>query len=297
MTRYQVTEASLRAWPLPRAGRDKHDRGSVLVIGGAARTPGAALLAGLAALRAGAGQLRLAVAESAASAIAVAVPEALILPLAQESSNGSIRDDAINDHLGELADVDAVCVGPGLDDADATVPMLTSLLSHLRPGTACVIDAFALSAVPKSRELVKSASSRILLTPNLSEAVILLGGDPSKRSIAAGDIPAAARRIAGMYGVTVSLHGCTADAGGDEWIDDREEPGLGTSGSGDVLAGVAAGVLARGAPPAQAGVLASYVHLSSGRRLANRVGPLGYLARELLDEIPGVLAALPLAPP
>src|SRR5918912_3825479 len=89
-----VTPALLRDWPLPPPGEDKRDRGSVLVVGGAARTPGAVLLAGLAALRAGAGKLQLAVAAAAAPALAVAVPEALVLPLPTDETSGSIQPEA-----------------------------------------------------------------------------------------------------------------------------------------------------------------------------------------------------------
>src|SRR4051812_48061616 len=88
-----VTPALLRGWPLPPPGEDKHDRGSVLVVGGAARTPGAAMLAGLAALRAGAGKLQLAVAAAVAGPLAVAVPEALVQPLPHDHASGSIEPE------------------------------------------------------------------------------------------------------------------------------------------------------------------------------------------------------------
>src|SRR5687767_11781290 len=87
-----VTPTLLRNWPLPGGGSSKEDRGSVLVIGGARKTPGAALLAGLAALRAGAGRLTLGVAESAATQLAIALPEAGVVGLA-ETPAGSVRGD------------------------------------------------------------------------------------------------------------------------------------------------------------------------------------------------------------
>src|SRR4051794_34051169 len=86
-----VTPALLRRWPLPPPGRDKHDRRHVPVVGGAARSPGAVLLAGVAALRAGAGRLQLAVAAPAAAGMAIAVPEALVVPLPCDPESGSVE--------------------------------------------------------------------------------------------------------------------------------------------------------------------------------------------------------------
>src|SRR5512141_2472040 len=85
-----VTPTMLRDWPLPGGGSGKDDRGSVLVIGGARMTPGAVLLAGVAALRSGAGRLTLAVAESVAVALAVALPEAGVLRL-PETASGTVK--------------------------------------------------------------------------------------------------------------------------------------------------------------------------------------------------------------
>jgi NAD(P)H-hydrate repair Nnr-like enzyme with NAD(P)H-hydrate dehydratase domain len=90
----------------------------------------------------------------------------------------------------------------------------------------------------------------------------------------------------------VALRGAVATPDGDLWVSGAGQAGLGTSGSGDVLAGLVAGLLARGAEPAQAAVWGSHLHATAGERLAARVGPLGYLARELLDEAPAVLTEL-----
>src|SRR5688572_16889461 len=84
-----VTPALLRDWPLPVPGGGKDARGTVLVVGGSRHTPGAVLLAGVAALRAGAGVLQLAVAESTAAALSIEVPEALVVGL-PETDGGSV---------------------------------------------------------------------------------------------------------------------------------------------------------------------------------------------------------------
>jgi ADP-dependent NAD(P)H-hydrate dehydratase len=111
------------------------------------------------------------------------------------------------------------------------------------------------------------------------------------------DPAGAASRLAGQAHATVGLGGATswvAAPDGRLWEDESGGAGLGVSGSGDVRAGVVAGLLARGAEPEQAAVWASYLHGRAGERLAATVGRLGFLARELPPEIPRVIAEVDL---
>ena len=110
----RLTESVLRAHPLPIPKHDgsKQHRGRVLVVGGCRAVPGAVLLSGLAALRAGAGVLRIATVESVAPPLAVAVPEAMVIGLA-ESAKGEIHPSNIDTILDLAADADAVLLGPG----------------------------------------------------------------------------------------------------------------------------------------------------------------------------------------
>ncbi len=283
-----VTPALLRGWPLPPPGEDKHDRGSVLVVGGAARTPGAVMLAGLAALRAGAGKLQMAVAAPAAVPLAIAVPEALVAPLPADPASGSVQGDAAGAIRDLAAKADVVCLGPGLDDAERADALVADLLLGLEGDARVVLDAYALGALAAHPEIGRRLRARIVVTPNTSEAGILLDG----RTPGTDEVADAAREIAARYSVVVALRGAVATPDGDLWLDGAGQAGLGTSGSGDVLAGFVAGLLARGADLAQAGVWGSHLHATAGERLAARVGPLGYLARELLDEAPAVLTEL-----
>jgi ADP-dependent NAD(P)H-hydrate dehydratase len=286
--RQVVTPALLRGWPLPPPGEDKRDRGSVLVIGGAARTPGAALLAGLAALRAGAGRLQLAVAAAAASPMAIAVPEALVLPLPFDEASGSVEAEAADAVRDLAARADVVCLGPGLDDPDRTEGLVAGVLALLGDRTRLVVDAYALGTLPARTELCTGLGGRLVLTPNTAEAGVLLDAEPPSPD----EVEAASLAIADRYRAVVALRGAVATPDGRVFVDGAGQAGLGTSGSGDVLAGVVAGLLARGAEPDQAAVWGAHLHAAAGERLAARVGPLGYLARELLDETPRVLAEL-----
>ena len=285
-----ITPALLRGWSLPvpdASTSDKSDRGSVLVVGGAARTPGAALLAGVAALRAGAGKLQIAVASSAAAGLALAVPEALVAPLPQDADSGSVEPSAAEVLEGLVAGASAVLVGPGLDDPERTTELLRRLVPLVPDDVPVVLDAFAIGCLGEHPEVGTSLRGRLVLTPNAAESRRLLGADEEPDDLAAAAIESAAR-----FGAVVSLRGHIAAPDGRLWLDGGGGAGLGTSGSGDVLSGLIAGLLARGVSPEQAACWGTYVHTSSGDRLAARVGHLGFLARELLDEAPRVLAQL-----
>ena len=305
-----VTPTLLRAWPLPGGGSGKDDRGSVLVIGGARMTPGAALLAGVAALRSGAGRLTLAVAESAAVPLAVALPEAGVLGL-PETASGSVKGSGAAASLASLVEsADAVLIGPGLDNKDEATLLLRELLKAPAGSQppAVILDAFALGSLPELVGELGPWAGRLILTPNLTEAGILLGHDPDRLNQDVAD-------IAEKYGAVVSCQGVIArpdgdadggdadggdadggDAGGGTaallWEITTGHSGLGTSGSGDVLSGTIAGLRARGTTDAQAACWGTHLHASAGDRLASRLGSLGYLARELTEELPPLMMEL-----
>lgn len=276
-----VTPAVLRDWPLPAPGTSKHQRGRVLIVGGAARTPGAVQLSGLAALRVGAGHLTLAVARSAAVPLAVVTPEAAVIGLA-ENDRGSVLGGEVAPIADDLAGTDVVVVGPGLDDAPQAAELVRRVIPLLGQQARLVLDAFALSKLPEIGPDLDPVRDRLLLTPNGTEAEIVLG----RR---AGEPEDDVAELADRFGAVVSSRNVIGDPGGSLWRVGTGHSGLATSGSGDVMAGALAGLLARGADSAQAACWAAYLHAAAGDRLAARVGRLGFLAREILDELPAVL--------
>lgn len=278
-----LTPAVLRGWPLPHGAESKYARGQVVVVGGARKSPGAVVLAGTAALRVGAGRLTLGAAASVAVALAVAVPESGAVALA-ETESGAVRGDALEALAADLRVADAVLLGSGLDDADETANLLSALPGLVRDTTGVVLDAFALGALPRLGNGF-TAGGNLVLTPNPREAAYLLGRDLE-------DVGDDASRIADKFGATVSCQGVIAAPGSARWLVGTGQGGLGTSGSGDVLAGAITGFLARGASAEQAACWGTYLHAAAGDRLDARVGPTGYLARELVDELPALLAEL-----
>ncbi|HET6877910.1 MAG TPA: NAD(P)H-hydrate dehydratase [Jatrophihabitans sp.] len=279
-----VTPAVLRNWRLPQPRGSKHSRGHVLVAGGSPSTPGAAMLAGLAALRVGAGVLALATAQSAATGTAIALPEAAVHGLAFLDGASDDGDAARLDKL--LPGQTTVLVGPGIDDPDHAERLVRAVVDAADEDATVVLDAFALGVLP-GMDGLEPLAGRTVLTPNAKEGARLL--ERSADEVEDADLGELAARIAARYGVVVSLEGSVAAPDGRCWTVDAGHPGLGTSGSGDVLAGAVAGLLARGADPAQAACWATYLHATAGDRLASRVGRLGFLAREIVDELPLVL--------
>lgn len=289
-----VTPSLLRDWPLPAPGEDKYSRGSVLVIGGARATPGAALLAGTAALRAGAGKLTLAVADSVAVHAGVALPEcgAMGLP---ETADGSVTGEGLDRISSALDQADAVLIGPGLDDLTLAETLLRALLDReetdggpdSRGGAAVVLDAFALGALAKVEDRLDPWRGRLILTPNPTEAGILLDREVQ-------DLETAVVEIAHRFDAVVSCQGIIAEApeASGLWKITTGYGGLGTSGSGDVLAGAITGLQARGTTAAQAACWGTHLHAAAADRLASKLGPLGFLARELADELPALMLEL-----
>lgn len=282
-----VTPQLLRAWPLPEPAGGKNSRGSILVIGGSTGTLGAVLLAAEAAMRAGAGKLQVATVASLAPFATAALPEALVRAL-PETGTGAIGAEAA-DAVRDLAEsADAVLIGPGMADTEATQAFGERLLPRL--GGPLALDALGLSCVTADQAAVRHLEGRVVLTPNATEIAYALhaaedriGDDPAR---AAAELAERAQAVVGLGGATSWI----AAPDGRAWRDESGNAGLGVSGAGDVRAGITGGLLARGADPAQAAIWAAYLHGRAGERLASSVGPQGFLARELPAEIPRALA-------
>ena len=286
-----VTPALLRRWPLPQPSMDadKAERGVVMVAGGSSEIPGALLLAGVAALRAGAGKLQLAGPHSAAPSLAVALPEARVFSL-PETSDGFLDRKAGARAVECARGADAVLVGPGMLNDQAVRGFMDEFVRRVAD-KQLVIDAIALGALRGGRYRF-TEETRVVLTPNAGEMAMITGG--TKAAVEADPL-GVAREVARDLNAVVALKGpetFVATPYGEVFKYSEGEVGLATSGSGDVLAGLVLGILARGATLDQAAVWAVYLHGAAGNRLKRRVGPVGFLARELSDDIPALMNQL-----
>jgi ADP-dependent NAD(P)H-hydrate dehydratase len=275
----------LRAHPLPQPGNGgKDDRGCVLVVGGELDLVGAVLLSGTAALRAGAGKLQVAGDAEAAAALIVALPEARVLGLPQNAEDLANPASSLNGHAQRC---DALLIGPGM--VDDRRGLAKALISRAE-GRPMVLDAGALCALgPGGEHMPKSP---LVLTPHAGEMARLLDCDKAEIE---RDPKGAAQTAAGRFGACVALKGAQTHIvapDGSALLYSGGGAGLGTSGSGDVLSGLLAGLLARGAAPFVAAAWAVILHGEAGKRLASRIGPLGFLAREIAGEVPSLLKEL-----
>jgi ADP-dependent NAD(P)H-hydrate dehydratase len=288
-----VDAALLHGWalPMPDADSDKEGRGHVLVLGGSREMPGAVILAATAALRAGAGKLTIATGDSVAQLVALALPEARVIGLA-ETATGGFTGDAVA-KLDPLSDkVTATLIGPGMQDEPATAALVHALLPRLAESdTRVVLDACAMGAIlyPPEGDAPFRFTQPVVVTPHAGEMAHLSGMDKDA-IVAAPDqhaLDAAAR-----WNVVIALKGArtvVAAPDGALWQQAVGNVGLATSGSGDTLAGIIAGLAARGATLAQATCWGVALHAQAGERLGRQFGQLGYLAREIPAEIPALL--------
>lgn len=293
---HDVDTALLRSWavPMPAIEGDKEIRGHVLVLGGSSEMPGAIILAATAALRAGAGKLTVATGKSVAQLVALAMPEARVIGLEEHDSAG-IKLEAVA-RLDPLADrVDAILIGPGMRDEPATAELVHALLPRFEAaGTAVVLDACAMGALlhppadwPQDRPWRFERPP--ILTPHAGEMAHLTG--IAKEDICRDPDPRALLAARDWNAVVVLKGARTVIATPDGTLYQHEggNVGLAISGSGDVLAGIIAGLAARGAALDQAACWGVALHARSGEHLARRMGTLGYLAREISQEIPALL--------
>jgi ADP-dependent NAD(P)H-hydrate dehydratase len=285
-----ISPALLARWPLPEANPKlgKVGRGSVLAVGGSVQNPGAIMLAAVAALRAGAGRVQIATARHVAGPVATAVPEARVLSLPSTRS-GELSRGASRILRREIEACQTLLVGPGMTDPGAAADLLLHCVRRSEDSTL-VVDAAALKAFHGHPAIGQSYGGSVVATPHAGEMANLWKCDRDRILSAPLEV---ARQAASTFGIVIVLKGAKTyivAPDGTAFVNTAGNVGLGTSGSGDVLSGVIAGLAARGADAVQAAVWGVYAHAMAGDALASSVGALGFLAREIVAEIPRALA-------
>jgi ADP-dependent NAD(P)H-hydrate dehydratase len=277
---------TLRHFPLPPVtSGDKDERGSLLVIAGSREVAGAALLTALGGMRAGAGRLQIATVASAAPGLSISMPEALVAGLA-EGRDGGFAPSTVKLLAERAGRADVVVAGPGMRGNGSCAKLAGALA---RACNKLVLDAALLHDLAAVAKDVAGRKVPALLLPHSGEMASLLGC--SEEEVERDPI-ASGLRCAERYGSITLVKGVTshvATPAGELFRYDGGGPGLGISGSGDTLAGIVGGLLARGAEPLEALLWGVWCHGEAGRSLAGKVGTLGYLARELPGEVPALL--------
>lgn len=274
----------LRSMPLPRPdpAKGKVGRGKLLLIAGSPGLPGAAILAARAALRVGCGTVRLAAPSSIATAVGVAVPELMVIPLPEggPDEDAAAALDVLKEHIEAS---DAAVIGPGLD-VDGAAGFAGAFLT--RTPLPTVVDAGALPAwIEGGRS--DGAGPRIL-TPHVGEMSRIAGMEAEE---IAGRRAEVAGRFAEEWGAVLVLKGAETYISGEGglYLNRAGSDGLGTAGSGDALAGVIGGLLARGADPTTAAVWGVHLHALAGESAAGRLGDDGMMASDVVDALPAAM--------
>ena len=284
-----ITPRQIGRLPL---GRDpeshKGSYGHVLLMAGSRGKTGAAVLAGRAALRTGAGLVTVATPASALPLVATPLPEAMTEPL-HDTDGGTISMQAFD--YGRFARLlegkTVLAMGPGLSTHPETVEFVRSVVEQAE--TPLVLDADALNALVGSLDTLPRCRSRtVVLTPHPGEMARLLGVTSAEVQSQRVEV---ARRLARDFGVFVILKGyrtLVASPGGQVFVNPTGGAGLAKGGAGDVLTGVVAGVLAQfpSAPVEDVLSLAVYLHGSAGDAATETYGEQSVLASDVIESLP-----------
>ncbi len=272
---------------LPERPPDGHKGrfGHVLVVAGSEGKTGAAALASRAAVRGGAGLVTLACPAGLNDVLEVKCTEAMTAPVA-DTPGRALAAEAAEAVLALAEARDVVALGPGVGRDPGTAKLVREVCS--RAAKPLVLDADGLNAFEGAPEELRSRPAPTVLTPHPGEAARLLGAPVGS------DPLAAARCLAERTGCVVLLKGApTVVVGrGTPVINATGGPVLASGGTGDVLTGLVAALLAQGLEATRAAALGAWVHGAAGDALARERGPVGLAAEELAEALPEVLGGL-----
>ena len=272
-----------RAVPNRPDNANKGTMGTLLSICGSFGMAGAAILAGKSALRCGVGLEKLAIPKSIYPIAAVSILESVFLPLS-ETSDGKISRTNIPRLLLEAKKSTAVLLGCGLSVCDDTKALVKSFVENCT--APMVLDADALNCIADNPEILKKRKSDIIITPHPGEMGRLCG--ITAKEVNAGRVDVALS-FAKKYGVITVLKGSgtiIASPNGQALLNTTGNSGMATGGSGDVLAGMTAGLLAQGKSAFDCAAAAVYLHGLAGDFAAEKLGKISMLPSDIIEFIP-----------
>ncbi len=268
--------------PVRPADAHKGTAGRVLLIAGSVGMTGAAALASLAALRAGAGMATLGVPASLNPVMEMKLTEVMTLPLPE--ADGALTAAAAEPALAAAERADAVALGPGIGTRESTRDLVGILLRDL--GVPLVLDADGLNCAAEKRQILAEREAPLIITPHPAELSRLTGrSTPEILEDRLGAVKEAAQRF-GCPVVLKGAHSLVADPAGRVRINLTGTSGMATAGSGDVLTGCLAALLAQGLAPFEAALCGVHLHGSAGELAAVTVGEIGMLAGDIAASLP-----------
>jgi NAD(P)H-hydrate epimerase len=268
----------------PRAtDAHKGDFGKVCIIAGSIGMSGAAALAGRAALRAGAGLVRVATAKSALPIVASIEPSYTTIPLPEDSA-GRISAKAINTILNIISENDCLAFGPGIDTSNELQSVVETLIKqedfHL------VIDGDGLNNLSKIKDWPEKLKANLILTPHPGEMKRLW--QPLFREQLPADRQQQAAQLAQHSKTIVVLKGAgtVVTDGQKAYVNKTGNPGMATAGSGDVLTGTITALIGQGLSNFDAAVLGVYIHGLAGDIAAEKTGQVSLITTDIIESLP-----------
>jgi ADP-dependent NAD(P)H-hydrate dehydratase len=273
----------------PRADdANKGDFGKVLVVAGSRGMSGAAVLCGSAALRGGAGLVRVAIPECIWSVVAAGNPCYTTAPLPNDDS-GRLSTSAATDLLRMVPDNNVFAVGPGLGRGAQTSPLVQRL--YAQANVPMVLDADGLNAFAAQAGKLKNHAAARVLTPHPGEFARLVQSDTKTVQAQRRELAA---RFAADHSVTLVLkgHGTIVTDGRRIYQNKTGNPGMATGGTGDVLTGLIAALIGQRLEPFAAAQLGVHVHGLAGDLARDDKGVVSLIASDLLDYLPRAFARI-----
>ncbi len=262
--------------------------GKVSIIGGSMQYRGAPALAAFAALRTGAGYAFLSIPAAIAGQMFALLPEAVLLPL---SGNGILKSDHTSTILERAARADVSVLGPGLGTSLESTQLVRNLIQEIQG--PLVLDGDGLTALAGKEELSRNREFPTILTPHPGEMARLLGSSIGEVEIHRVETAAEAAERYQAIVVLKGAHSIISLPSGQSWINLSGNCGMGTAGSGDVLAGMIGALIAGNERPEDAVRQGVYIHGIAGDISAKIKGEGGMLARDIVECIPEALRMLP----
>ena len=263
--------------------------GHLLVVAGSTGKTGAAAMTAMSAMRAGAGLVTLALANSLNQMVESQVLEAMTEPL-PEIAGGVLGESAFDDVMNLMAGKKCLAIGPGLGQAEETKKLVCRIIKE--SPIPVVVDADGLNNLVGQTDILPQLKVPIILTPHPGEMARLSNTTVARVQ---QDRINASRQFAVNFKVHVVLKGARtviAHPDGSIYINPTGNSGMASGGMGDVLTGVIAGLIVQGFSPESAAHAGVYLHGAAADTLVEIIGPIGYLAGEVMNAIPGEIRKL-----
>lgn len=263
----------------------KGDYGRVFILAGSPGCTGAAHLAGMGAMRSGAGLVTVGVPQRVYTIVARRESEVMVRPFAS-GRDGTFAAGALKPVLAFARGQDVMALGPGMSQSSSAVRLIRAAVSGFAGPK--ILDADGLNAFQGKASLLAKLCGGLILTPHAGEFVRVFGGPLPHTEAARKKRALQASRESRAVVILKGHRTVVAEPGGRFFINSTGNPGMASGGTGDVLTGVCAALAGQGLSLWDVARFSVYLHGLAGDFAAARKGQTGMVASDLLEELPGV---------